>query len=146
VTARIYKVPNRLADTVDVRFGLRLDTALARAHDSVREAQDEMLVSLRAWVDEIEMLCREPEPNLARLAWLSNGVLGVGGICGLTTLSRCGGLFGRAIELMSAGWRTDMALIYVTAMGRMLEGADRAAEEAAVLVSLETMNKRLAEA
>lgn len=143
MSARIYQVPNRLADTVDVRFGLRLDTALARAHDSVRDAQGELLVSLRAWVDEIEKLCDQPEPDLARLAWLANGVLGVAGVCGLTALSRCGGLFGRAIELMGQGWRTDMAQLYATALGRILEGADRAAEESAVLVSLETMNKRL---
>ncbi|ATQ44182.1 hypothetical protein [Caulobacter mirabilis] len=144
-SARIYKVANRLADAVDVRFGLKLDAALARAHDAVREAQDGMMVSLREWVDEIEALCEQPEPDRARLAWLANGVLGVAGACGLGTLSRCGGLFGRAIELMSEhdDWRSDMALVYATALGRMLEGADRAAEEAAVLVSLEAMNQRL---
>lgn len=143
--ARIYKAPNRLADAVDVRFGLKLDAALARAHDAVREAQGGMLESLRGWVEEIQVLCVQPAPDRARLAWLANGVLGVAGACGLGSLSRCGGLFGRAIELMSESgdWRADMALVYATALGRMLDGADRAAEEAAVLVSLEAMNQRL---
>ncbi|MES2032767.1 MAG: hypothetical protein V4466_01200 [Pseudomonadota bacterium] len=142
-TARIYAAPNRLADSVDVRFGLRLDTALARAHDSVRDAQADLLVTLRAWIEEIGRISAQPEPDRARLAWLANGVLGVAGMCGLVSLSRCGGLFGRALELMGTAWRADMALIYATALARILDGADRSGEEAAVLVSLETMNQRL---
>lgn len=141
--ARIYRAPNRLADTVDVRFGLRLDTALARADDSVRDAEAELRVTLRAWVEEIGRACAQPEPDRARVAWLANGILGVAGMCGLTSLSRCGGLFGRAIELMGTAWRAEIGLVYASALARILDGADRAAESAVVLASLETMNQRL---
>lgn len=144
--ARIYKVPNKLAEAVDVRFGLKLDDALLRAGQAVVAAQDGMLESLRLWVDEIQTLCAQSDPDQARLTWLANGVLGVAAGCGLGSLSRCGGLLSRALELMheNGEWRSDMALVYATSMGRMLEGEDRPVEEAAVLKSLEAMNQRLA--
>jgi len=140
---RIFKPTNRLAESVDVRFGLRLDTAIARAQDAVIDAREGMLISLREWIDEIETLCDQPKPDRARLSWLANGVHGVAGACELSNLSRCGGLFSRSLDLMGDGWRGDIAMVYVTAFGRMLEGSDSPAQEAAVLSSLDVMNQRL---
>ena len=144
-TARIYKIENRLAAAVDVRFGVQLDTVLQRAQDAVHAMQDEMTPALRRWVAEIDQLCARETPDLERLAWLANGVLGVGGACGLEGLARCGALFGRAIDIMQRGdgWRRDAARIYAAALVRILDGADRAADEAAVLASLEAMNRSL---
>lgn len=141
--ARIYKANNRLADSVDVRFGLRLDDALLKADDAVRDSQGDMRESIRTWVEEIGLLCSQPEPDKARLLWLTNGVLGISASCGLMSLSKCGGLFGRALELMGDGWRQDMGLIYARALARFLDGSDKAADEAAVLASLDSMNQRL---
>ena len=121
--ARIYKAHNRLAESVDVRFGLRLDAALSRAQDAVIDAREGMLASLNQWIDEIEALCDQPGPDRARLAWLANGIHGVAGACELGNLSRCGALLGRALDLMGEEWRGDIAMVYVTALGRMLEGA-----------------------
>lgn len=141
---KLFKAPNRLAEAVDVRFGLKLDAALSRAQASVTQAQDGMLKSLHEWVDEIEALCDQPAPDRARLSWLANGVHSIAGACELTALSRCGGLFGHAVEMMGeAGWRSDLVQIYATTMGRMLERADGAAQEAAILSSLEAMNQRV---
>ena len=140
---RIYKAHNRLAESVDVRFGLRLDAALSRAQDAVIDAREGMLASLRDWIDEVEALCDQPAPDRARLAWLANGVHGVAGACELGNLSRCGALLARALDLMGEGWRGDIAMVYVTALGRMLEGTDSPVQEAAVLSSLDTMNQRL---
>ncbi len=143
--ARTFKVKNRLAGAVDVRFGLQLDTVLQRAQDAVQGMQGEMTPKLRSWVGEIQQLCSESAPDLARLAWLANGVLGVGGGCGLEGLAKCAGLFGEAVEIMRRGgeWRRDAAAVYAAALDRMLAGADRAADEAAVLASLEAMNRSL---
>ncbi len=143
--ARTYKVQNRLAEAVDVRFGLQLDTVLQRAQDAVHAMQGEMMPELRGWVGEIQQLCATEAPDMTRLAWLANGVLGVGGGCGLAGLARCGGLFGAAIDIMQRGgvWRRDAAAVYAAALERMLAGADRAADEAAVLASLEAMNRTL---
>lgn len=143
---RIFKVENRLAAAVDVRYGLQLDTVLQRARDSVHAMHDKMLPELRSWVAEIDRLCAEAAPDKGRLAWLANGVLGVGGACGLEGLARCGALFGAALEIMQRGgaWRGDAAGIYAAALVRILDGVERAADEAAVLASLEEMNRSLA--
>lgn len=142
---RLFKVENRLANAVDVQYGIQLQTVLQRAQDAVHARQDEMLPALRGWVAEIDGLCAEESPDAVRMAWLANGVLGVGGACGLEALARCGALFGRAIEIMErgGGWRRDAARIYASALVRILDGADRAADEAAVLASLEAMNRTL---
>lgn len=142
---RICKVENRLAAAVDVRYGLQLDTILQRAQDAVHAMHDRMLPELRSWVAEIERLCAGEAPDMVRLAWLANGVLGVSGACGLDGLARCGALFGSAIEIMqrSQYWRCDAARIYASALVRILDGADRAADEAAILASLEAMNRSL---
>jgi len=141
--ARFYKPANRLADAVDVRFGTRVDDALVKADDAVRNAQAGMRESIAVWVEEIGLLCGQPAPDKARLLWLANGVLGVSTACGLGALSKCGGLFARALELMGEGWRQDMGVIYARSLGRFLEGVDQPATETAVLASLDAMNKRL---
>lgn len=142
---RIFKVENRLAGAVDVRFGLQLDAVLRRARDAVHALHDQMTPELRGWIAEIDQLCAEPAPDMGRLAWLANGVLGIGGACGLEALARCGALFGSALDIMQRGdfWRPDAARIYAAALVRILDGADRAADEAAVLASLEAMNRTL---
>lgn len=144
-TAKIYKIENRLAAAVDAQYGTQLHTVLKRAQDAVHAMQDEMMPALRGWIAEIDTLCGQEAPDLSRMAWLANGVLGVGGACGLEALARCGALFGRAIEIMGQGdgWRRDAARIYAAALVRILDGADRAADEAAVLASLEAMNRSL---
>jgi hypothetical protein len=141
--ARFTKVQNRLADSVDVRFGTSLADALQRADNNVRGNSGDMLESTRAWVGEIALICAQPTPDLERLNWLANGVLGVANACGMAALSRCGGLFVKAIALTSDNWRREIGEVYAKAMTRLLEGEDSAQQEDAVLASLETMNRRL---
>lgn len=141
--ARFYKPTNRLADSVDVRFGTRLDDALLKADDAVRDAQAGMRESITAWVEEIGLLSSQTAPDKARLLWLANGVLGVGAACGLAALSRCAGLLARALELMGDGWRQDMGTIYARSLVSFLDSTAGAAEQNAVLASLDSMNKRL---
>lgn len=139
----MFKAHNPLAAAVGTDNGLRVDTALKSAEDQLSRMQNPMRESLKAWVGEIVALSSAQAPDRDRLAWLANGVLGVAGACHLEALARCGGLFGRAIESMGQdGWRVDAARLYAASMVRLLEGAS-AAEEKAVLASLETMTKRL---
>ena len=143
---RVFKPFNPLTSAVAGDKGLRVDRVLKSADEQLQRMQDPMRASLRAWVMEILAASGEPAPNLVRLAWLANGVLGVAGACGLEALARCGGLLGRAIEAMGPdGWRVDAARLYAASMVRLLDGAS-AVEEAAVLASLEAMTKRLASA
>jgi hypothetical protein len=141
--ARFIKVQNRLADSVDVRFGTALTDALQRADIAVRSNSGDMLENTRAWVGEIAVLCENPEPDLDRLNWLANGVLGIASACGMATLSRCGGLFVKAIAVMKDNWRKEIAEVYAKALTRLLEGEDSPEQEQTVLASLENMNKRL---
>lgn len=144
MSARVYKAHNPLAAAVGGETGLRVDTVLKSADQQLRRMQDPMRESLKGWVTEILTLSAQPAPDQARLAWLANGVFGVAGACELEGLAHCGGLFGRAIEAMAGGWRTDAARLYAASMLRLLDGASKP-EEAAVLASLEAMTKRLSD-
>jgi hypothetical protein len=144
---RTFKAHNPLAAAVKGDSGLLMNTAIKSAGEQLQRMQNPMRESLRKWITEILALSAEPTPDLARLAWLANGVLGVAGACGLEGLARCGALFGRAIEVMGqgAGWRADAARLYASSLVRLLEGNAQKPEVDAVLDSLEALNRRLAE-
>lgn len=143
----MFKAHNPLASAVEGDKGLSVSAVLKTAGENLKRMKDPMRESLQGWVKEIVALCAEPEPDLARLSWLANGVLGVAGACGLEGLARCGALFGRAIEVMGhgGGWRVDAARLYAASMSRLLEGNAEKPEVDAVLASLETMNARLSD-
>ncbi|HRD45574.1 MAG TPA: hypothetical protein PLF78_03720 [Caulobacter sp.] len=142
--ARFFKPTNRLADSVDVRFGLSAETAVDRGAQVVLSSGDDMRKSVKGWVGEIIRLSEQPQPDIARLSWLANGVLGVGGAAGMTRLARCGGLFAHALDLIGDKWRPELGALYGNAIGRLLEDTDASAEQDRMLSSLEDMNKRLA--
>lgn len=142
--ARFFKPTNRLADSVDVRFGLAAETAVDRGAQVVLNAGDDMRKSVKGWVAEVMKLSAEPAPDLERLSWLANGVLGVGGAAGMSRLARCGGLFAHALDLIGDRWRPELGALYGNAIGRLLDDTDAAAEQEKMLASLEDMNKRLA--
>lgn len=142
--ARFFKPTNRLADSVDVRFGLSAETAVDRGAQVVLNSGDDMRKSVKSWVGEIMKLSAQPQPDIERLSWLANGVLGVGGAAGMTRLARCGGLFAHALDLIGEKWKPELGALYGNAIGRLLEDTDPSAEQERMLTSLEDMNKVLA--
>jgi len=142
--ARFFKPTNRLADSVDVRFGLSAETAVDRGAQVVLNSGDDMRKSVKGWVGEIMKLSAQPQPDIERLSWLANGVLGVGGAAGMTRLARCGGLFAHALDLIGEKWKPELGALYGNAIGRLLEDTDPSAEQERMLTSLEDMNKVLA--
>jgi hypothetical protein len=142
--ARFFKATNRLSESVDVRFGLSAETAVDRGAQVVLNSGDDMRKSVKDWVGEIMRLSAQPQPDIERLSWLANGVLGVGGAAGMTRLARCGGLFAHALDLIGERWKPELGALYGNAIGRLLEDTDASAEQERMLASLEGMNKRLA--
>ena len=142
--ARFFQPTNRLADSVDVRYGLSVDTAAERGGQVVLNAGADMRKSVKDWVAEIMRLSEQPDPDKARLSWLANGILGVGGAAGMMRLSRCGGLFAHAVDLMGDRWRPELGALYGNAIGRLLDDTDPVSSQEGMLASLEDMNRRLA--
>jgi len=142
--ARFYTPTNRLADSVDVRYGLSVDTAAERGGQVVLNAGADMRKSVKEWVAEVMRLSEQPDPDKAQLSWLANGILGVGGAAGMMRLSRCGGLFAHAVDLMGDHWRPELGALYGNAIGRLLDDTDPVSSQEGMLASLEDMNRRLA--